>query len=227
MEWLSAGMLACTLAGAAAATGMLSLQGLVTGAVLAAVLAAKGGWPALAGLGALFFLGSLATRWRIRSQRSATHESRGVLHALANAGPAAALAWVASPNLAGPVALAALCGALADTLASELGLLAGGTPRMLLLGRRVPAGTDGGMSWCGTLVCAAVASLVWLALSLADVDPSMARAVGVGVFLTPFVDSVLGATVESHLPESMGNHMVNALATASGGAFVLWSGAAG
>jgi uncharacterized membrane protein len=83
------------------------------------------------------------------------------------------------------------------------------------------------MSWCGTLVSGAVATLVWLALSLAEVDPAIARAVGVGVFLTPLVDSVLGATLETHLPEAMGNHLVNALATASGGAFVLWSGAAG
>jgi uncharacterized membrane protein len=106
---------------------------------------------------------------------------------------------------------------LGDTLASELGILARHPPRLLLVGKKVPPGTNGGMTiwgtWC-SVVGGAVMGLV-MGLSLVLENPACRHAAGgsgvthVGMFIWKLigwggfgggfgslVDSVLGASVQ-------------------------------
>lgn len=70
----------------------------------------------------------------------------------------------------GPISFYAAC--MGDTLASELGMLAAAQPRMLSTFRVVPPGTNGGVTWWGTLMSLAggafVGSVALLDLFLED-----------------------------------------------------------
>ena len=109
--------------------------------------------------------------------------------------------------------VAALAEATADTVSSELGQVLGGTPRMITTLRRVPPGTDGGVSLAGTL--AGVAGAAMLVLVAKTALPLLSwRDAGVGLaggIAGTVVDSLLGAG-----PERRGwlnNDAVNALST--------------
>lgn len=106
----------------------------------------------------------------------------------------AALGWVLDPQvLAFPFA-AAVAVAAADTFASELGCLSDKTVLVTRPSRRVPAGTDGGVSWLGTISgtlaagIVAVVAVVVLPLGWGWAVPIMAA----GTFGS-LLDSVLGA----------------------------------
>jgi len=93
--------------------------------------------------------------------------------------------------------LAALAEATADTLSSELGQVLRTEPRMITSFKQVPAGTDGAISFAGTLAGSLGALLVVLAgtwafgLNLFSAVIALASAV-FGLLL----DSLLGATLE-------------------------------
>jgi uncharacterized protein (TIGR00297 family) len=108
--------------------------------------------------------------------------------------------------------IAAMAEAAADTVSSELGQVLGGEPRMVTTFRRVPAGTDGAVSWAGTLAGCLGASIVVavaaLALPMRPVDAVIAFAAAIAGL---FIDSLLGA-----VPERRGwlnNDAVNTLST--------------
>lgn len=108
--------------------------------------------------------------------------------------------------------LAALAEAAADTLSSELGQVLGGEPRLLTTLERVARGSDGAITWMGTLAgcvgAAAVVAAGEAALRLSRAEALIAFAAAIGGL---FFDSLLGA-----LPERRGwlnNDAVNALST--------------
>ncbi len=108
--------------------------------------------------------------------------------------------------------IAAMAEATADTLSSELGQVFGGEPRLITGFRRVSAGTDGAISFAGTLSGCAGAAVVALigamALHLTYTDALLGLAAGVAGL---FFDSFLGA-----IPERRGwlnNDAVNTLST--------------
>jgi len=108
--------------------------------------------------------------------------------------------------------LAAMAEATADTVSSELGQVLGGEPRLITTFRRVAPGTDGAVSFVGTLCGAAAAAAVVAVgvLALPVSLPAAALAWGAGL-VGLFFDSLLGA-----LPERRGwlnNDAVNALST--------------
>jgi uncharacterized protein (TIGR00297 family) len=107
---------------------------------------------------------------------------------------------------------AAMAEATADTVSSELGQVLGGEPRLVTTFRRVPAGTDGAVSWAGTLAgclsAAIVVTVAALVLPMGHVDALIALGAAIAGL---FIDSLLGA-----FPERRGwlnNDAVNTLST--------------
>jgi uncharacterized protein (TIGR00297 family) len=178
-------------------------------------------WPLLA----LFVLTHAATRYgRHRKEAMGIAEGkrgRRASQVAANLGAAvlAGIPQVAERVGSFPVErtmlttiVAALAEATADTVSSELGQILGGEPRLVTTLRRVPAGTDGAVSWAGTLAgCAGAAVVVAvgaLVLPMHRIDALIALGAAIcGLF----IDSLLGA-----VPERRGwlnNDAVNALST--------------
>jgi len=108
--------------------------------------------------------------------------------------------------------LAALAEAAADTLSSELGQVLGGEPRLLTTLQRVPRGTDGAITWLGTLAgCAGAAAVVAAGQAALMLTRSEALVTLGAAIAGLFFDSLLGA-----IPERRGwlnNDAVNALST--------------
>jgi uncharacterized protein (TIGR00297 family) len=136
---------------------------------------------------------------------------------------AALLAVIAPPYwIVG--ALAVLCETTADTVSSEVGQAFGGTPRMVTNFSPAPIGTDGAISFSGTLVGGAgaiVIAAMAFGLHVASANSAMiAAAAGIAGM---FFDSLLGATLERR--GRMNNDQVNGASTvfaALATALVLW-----
>jgi uncharacterized protein (TIGR00297 family) len=178
---------------------------------------------------------SLATRYgRAHKERLGTAETRhgrNAAQVAANLGFAALIStamakiWVADtfsahasatiPYFA--IGLAALAEAAADTVSSELGQVLGGTPRMLTTLRRVPPGTDGGVTLAGTLAGIAAAGAVAGAGTWAlQGGVGMMAISWIGGVFGLFFDSLLGATLER--ADWLNNDAVNFLSTLSAAA---------
>lgn len=126
-------------------------------------------------------------------------------------GPAAALPYpLGAHGARATFCAAAVLGHYAccngDTWASELGVLAAGSPRLITTWRRVPPGTNGGVSLWGTLASLAgglvIGVTAWL-VSAADAPGGAALGPAAHVLIGcaagiggSAVDSLLGATVQ-------------------------------
>lgn len=225
-----------------------SPSGLVAGGVAAAWCVYAGGWAVLAAFGALVVGGTAASRAGLARKRAlgvAEDDGgrRSARHVVANAGPAALWlcgAWwgarsgdattAAACRIA---AAAALLGALTDTASGELGMLTRATPRMLLFGRPVARGTDGGMTWAGLGLGACVGALgaaVVVAAAGAtgdsDAGPAAWATLGAAAVCGTVCDSVFGACGERRF--GWGNEATNFASSACAGlaACMLWKAAA-
>lgn len=113
--------------------------------------------------------------------------------------------------------------ACADTFSTEIGQ-ADGKPRLITTLKKVPIGTNGGISLPGlsaSLLGSCLISIVCL-LFLSSSALTHRGAVFFLIcllagFLGCVVDSILGATVEDRNPFNLNKHHVNILATLSGG----------
>jgi uncharacterized protein (TIGR00297 family) len=110
--------------------------------------------------------------------------------------------------------VAALAEAAADTVSSECGQAWSDRVYLITSFRRVPVGTDGGISLVGTLCGTIAAALVaWISHVLRLVPYEWAVVAGGAGVLGTFVDSLLGAAFERRL--WLGNNTVNLLSTAA------------
>jgi uncharacterized protein (TIGR00297 family) len=188
----------------------------------------------------LLVLTSIATRaGRNRKNSLGTAESkrgRAASQVAANLGVAAIVSsdfiqvwmidshWLSRATLAPiPVlapALAALAEAAADTVSSELGQIWSGRPRMITTLREAEPGTDGAISFLGTLGGVASGGIVAGAGAWALRGGLLLFGIGwgAGVFGL-FFDSLLGATLERR--GWLNNDAVNFLSTVSAAAFAL------
>jgi uncharacterized protein (TIGR00297 family) len=217
--------------------GALDLGGWWFGWLLGVALWLGLGWRGFALLAAFVVLGAAATRSGRRRKRSLgiaqeREGRRGARHALAN-GAVPGLAGLAALASGGPlgafpdgapvwalVAAGSIAAVTSDTLASEIGQAFGGDPRLIVGGRRVPPGADGGMTTVGSLAglggAAVIGGLAW---GLGFLSPAGAVAATIAGFLGNLVDSLLGATLESR--GLLSNDAVNLLASGAGGALTL------
>jgi uncharacterized protein (TIGR00297 family) len=193
--------------------------GAVAGAVVCLVLLASVGPGAFVTLFALFAVTWIATRLgRARKQRLGTaerREGRSASQVLANLGVAAVCALLYSLRndalFAGAMA-AALSEAAADTVSSELGQACSEQARLITTFQQVPAGTDGGITWWGTL--AGVLAAFGIGLTAAGVGVVAGRQIwmiGSAATLGMLADSYLGAWLERR--GRLGNDVVNFVST--------------
>ena len=201
--------------------------GAVAGGAISLLLMLAAGWGGFAALCTVFVLTWAATRIGYgRKQQLGSAERRGgrnagqVLANLGVSGLAAVLyAWLQDPRLLLALA-AALSEVAADTLSSEIGTVLAGTPRLVTTWEAVPPGTDGAITWLGTLIALASASLISLVCLFTRVIRVREVAVCVAAAIAgTLVDSLLGATLERR--GVFGNNAVNLLSTA-GAAMLAW-----
>jgi len=178
----------------------------------------------------LFVLTFAATRIghanKVKLGLAESKHGRAVNQIVANLGAASGVAMmhtVMSSSL--PACIAMLAEATADTMASELGPLLPGRTLLLTNLKRVPRGTDGGVSVGGTLcglAGAAAVTIVGMRSLTLEWNATMVAFLGA---VTGFVvDSILGATLESR--GYIGNDMVNFLSTVTAGIVSISAGLA-
>jgi uncharacterized protein (TIGR00297 family) len=170
-----------------------------------------------------FILGSAATRYKFEYKKRIGVEqgqsgARGYRNVFAN-GMVATAAAVLFGVFGQPVFIVMYVGsvatAAADTLASEIGVT-GGIPYMITTFKKVPIGTNGGVTIVGELVAllgGLVVSLV--AFLLGVITLPMVLICTVAGFAGTNIDSLIGATLENR--GFLGNAGTNLLATIGGG----------
>lgn len=176
---------------------------------------------------AFFIAGSACTRFRYAEKENLGVEqnrggARGYRNVFANGGVSAAAAILFGVTQQ-PVFIAMFVGsvatAAADTVASEIGVT-GGTPYMITTGKKVPAGTNGGVTLIGelsALICAIGISAVAFFLGVIDI-PTFAICSIAGLVGTN-IDSLAGAVIENR--GYIGNAGTNVIGTLAGGLFAL------
>ena len=196
--------LAAAIASLAWRARWLSRSGAVAATLIGALsVAASWQWGAL--LIWFFASSSLLTRWRSRVKVGRTRGvvekagARDAVQVMAN-GALFALsgvlgAWTGS-TLWQAFGLGSLATAAADTFATEVGTALSATPRFILGGTRVAAGTSGAVSGIGTLASLAGGGAIGgAALAMGWPADVAAIVVAAGV-LGAFADTVMGATVQ-------------------------------
>jgi len=170
-------------------------------------LSSPGRYSALASLIAVFVTSFVATRFgRSRKESTGLAESRRGRQAsqiVANLGAAAL--FVGMGYYA--ACIAALSEAAADTASSEIGQALGGPVRLLTSWRKVPSGTDGGISLRGTLAGVTSAAIVVAVGSVLHLTWRVAAITFFSAVAGLLFDSLLGATAERK--GWVGNDLVN------------------
>lgn len=212
------------------AVGAASVVGMLTGIILVLLTIVLGGYDWFVVLLSFFALGSLSTKFRYgekleRGVAEANDGARGGSNVLSNSAVAlasvvgyaattAGLLPVDRPELFLFAFVGAVATALSDTLSSEIGGVFDG-PRLITTLERVEPGTDGAITWQGTLAGLAGATIV---AGVAYVAFPSIGPIAVAVFVAAGVagmtaDSLLGATLEG---PTLSNQGVNFLATLAG-----------
>jgi len=125
----------------------------------------------------------------------------------------------------------AVATACADTFSTEIGQ-AEGNPKLITTLKKVPVGTNGGVSLPGlgaSMLGSGLISLVtlafWFDLQMTSRTVLLLTCICLlSGFLGGIVDSLLGATVEDRKPLKLNKHHVNILATLFGGIFAILLG---
>jgi len=176
---------------------------------------------------AFFIAGSACTRYRYTEKEKLGVEqnrggARGYRNVFANGGvsvAAAVMFGVTHQPAFAAMFVGSVATAAADTVASEIGVT-GGTPYMITTGKKVPAGTNGGVTLIGefsALICAIGISATAFFLGVIDLPTfgmcSIAGLVGTNL------DSLVGAVIENR--GYIGNAGTNVIGTLGGGLFAL------
>jgi uncharacterized protein (TIGR00297 family) len=208
----------------------VSFSGAIAGAAVCFLLYAGAGPGAFVALVSVFALTWLSTRFGYRrKEKLGTAErldGRTALQVLANLAVAAICAALSAFTAEKAVCLlavsAALSEAAADTVSSELGQARNEKARLITTWQEVPAGTNGGVSWAGTLAGIVAATAVSWVCVLAGLVPIKWLGISIAAAIAGMVaDSFLGALLERRA--FLNNDAVNFLGTliAASTAFLL------
>jgi uncharacterized protein (TIGR00297 family) len=197
--------------------GMISRSGALGGLLIGTAIYASLGPRGFAILALFVIGGSLLTRLgygsKARTGTAQEHSGRrSARNALANCAVATFCATLAATGSEPFIAafVASLGAAFADTAESELGQLLSRTPRLITTLQKVPPGTDGAISFPGTLAgvgAAILTAALGLALGMLETPPS-AILVAIAAFLGTVTDSLIGA-----LSPRAGNELTNVACT--------------
>src|SRR5487761_911693 len=206
-------LLIAALAVIAFKSGATDAIGAAAGGVISFFAFLAGGLAWLIIIVIFFGISSLLTRYRYEYKKKiGSAQERGGKrswpNSLANAGVALAASLgelFFHSNLFTLAFLASIAAAMADTLATEIGLLSHSTPRLITnLRKGVAAGMSGGITSLGesaALLAAISIALAGLFLSMFSAGTNMAVFVFVSVVAGAIIgtsfDSFLGATVQS------------------------------
>lgn len=206
-------LLALAVAVAAWRARTLAPSGVVAATLLGAAAVAAG-WSYAILLVLYFVLSASLTRFGAERKERRTASivaksgGRDAAQVLANGAVfgAAALMTVVHPWVGWEAAaVGALAASSADTWATEIGTLWGGTPRSVWSWRKVPAGTSGGVTVDGTLglvAGAAVTAFVgWILLSRAETTG--ARSAAFLIAVAAFGGGIAGALLDTALGGSI------------------------
>jgi uncharacterized protein (TIGR00297 family) len=216
-QLLTALLVTGAFAALAYSLGMISRSGALGGLLVGTAIYASLGPRGFAILALFVVGGSLLTRLGYGSkQRTGTAQEhggrRGARNALANCAVATFCAILAATGSESFTAafVASLGAAFADTTESEIGQLFSRRPRLISTLQRVPPGTDGAVSFPGTLAgagAAVLAALLGLSLGMLQ-TPAAVLLVAIAAFLGTVADSLIGA-----LSPGVGNELTNVLCT--------------
>jgi uncharacterized protein (TIGR00297 family) len=197
--------------------GKISRSGALGGLLIGTTIYASLGPRGFAILALFVIGGSLLTRLgygsKARTGTAQEHSGRrSARNALANCAVATFCATLAATGSEPFIAafVASLGAAFADTAESELGQLLSRTPRLITTLQKVPPGTDGAISFPGTLAgvgAAILTAALGLALGMLETPPS-AILVAIAAFLGTVTDSLIGA-----LSPRAGNELTNVACT--------------
>jgi uncharacterized protein (TIGR00297 family) len=204
-------VIAVTLIGLASRKlGIMDSKGVIAAETVGLSIIVVGGWEFLTILLSFLFIAGILTKYKYEEKRKlgVAEEKNGVRgwqNVLANSAAASffAVAHGLVPSFKPFSAgfLGAVSTSMADTLATELGLLSHYEPRLITdLKRRVRAGTSGGVTLLGEVASLfGVSIIAFVAWAVGFINPS-----GVSVvisllagFLGCTFDSLLGATVQA------------------------------
>jgi uncharacterized protein (TIGR00297 family) len=198
----------------------VSSSGAIAGAGVCFLLYLGAGPGAFMALVTVFALTWVSTRFGYRRKEmlgtAEQLDGRTALQVLANLAVAASCAGLSVFAAAKAVFLlavsAALSEAAADTVSSELGQARNEKARLITNWEEVPAGTDGGVSWAGTMAGTAAASVVSLVCVLTGLVPTKWLGISIaGAIAGMIADSYLGALLERR--KLLNNNAVNFLGT--------------
>lgn len=199
--------LAAIVAAAGWRLGALSASGAIAAAVLGGLTYGIGGLPAAILLIAFFASSSLlsrafSSRKRAVAKNFAKGGRRDWAQVLANGGAGLLVLLAGTQGWIPPLwAWAAFAGALAtvnaDTWATELGVLSPSAPLLITTGKKVPAGTSGGVSLRGSAAALGGAALIAALAALLASNWQIFILAALAGLLGSFSDSLLGATVQA------------------------------
>lgn len=194
--------------------GGVNLTGALAGSAVAFIMAVRDLRMFLALL-VVFAVTLVATRigYARKQQLHAAEPTGGrtAAQAMANLGMAALVVAVAHSGWP-LLALAALAEAAADTSSSEIGMAFSGKTVLLTNFKSIPPGTDGGISWFGSLAAVAgAAAIAATALFSNLVTGPQAAVIILAGFFGAMVDSLLGSLFERR--GWLNNDLVNLIST--------------
>ena len=195
----------------------LDLAGSVLMVVLGLLILFAAGFNWLLILFIFLILGIISTKYQkeYKKKLGIYEKKRSIKNVLSNGIVPVAMAILGRYDRFVGGFIGSIAAATADTMASEIGIIQ--KPRLITNLKKVPPGTDGGVSILGTVIGIVGAAIIGISAYFLNVCPNILLSLKVAIIsgiIGAFTDSFLGATFERK--NYLTNEEVNFLATLVG-----------